>query len=110
MSRICLPYIKAWVDKKTGKPYWRFRRRGYKEVTLPGLPGSGEFMEAYQRALDGPQMPVGASRTKAGTVNAAIIGYYDSKMFFGSLAPARKQYASKSWNASAQIMATGRSR
>ena len=32
-------------------------------------------------------MPVGAARTKQGTVNAAIVGYYDSMMFFGSLAP-----------------------
>jgi integrase len=48
---------------------------------------ASEFMEAYQRALEGPQVPIGATRTKAGSVNAAIIGYYDSKMFFGSLAP-----------------------
>jgi len=34
MSNIRLRYIRGWVDKKTGKPYWRFRRRGYKEVTL----------------------------------------------------------------------------
>ena len=32
-------------------------------------------------------MPTGAARTKQGTVNAAIVGYYDSMMFFGSLAP-----------------------
>jgi len=44
-------------------------------------------MGAYQRALGGQQMPIGASRTKAGTVNAALVGYYDSTMFFGSLAP-----------------------
>jgi len=87
MSNIRLHYIKAWVDKKTGKPYWRFRRRGYKEITLPGLPGSREFMAAYQQALDRPQMPIGAKRTKAGSVNAALVGYYDSTMFFGSLAP-----------------------
>jgi hypothetical protein len=32
-------------------------------------------------------MPIGASRTKIGTVNHALVGYYDSTMFFGSLAP-----------------------
>jgi integrase len=37
MSRIRLPYIKAWVDKKTGRPYWRFRRRGYGDVRLHDL-------------------------------------------------------------------------
>jgi integrase len=87
MSNIRLRYIRGWVDKKTGKAYWRFRRRGYKEVTLPGLPGSREFMAAYQDALDQSQAPIGARRTRAGTVNAAIVGYYDSTMFFGSLAP-----------------------
>jgi hypothetical protein len=87
MSNIRLRYIRGWVDKKTGKAYWRFRRRGYKEVTLPGLPSSREFMAAYQQALDQPQIPIGAKRTRAGTVNAALVGYYDSTMFFGSLAP-----------------------
>jgi hypothetical protein len=28
-----------------------FRRRGFKKVALPGLPGSQEFMAAYQAAL-----------------------------------------------------------
>jgi integrase len=81
MSPLRLRYIKSWVDKKTGKPYWRFRRRGYKEITLPGLPGSAEFMAAYQQAMDAPQMPIGAKRVKGGTINAAIVGYYQSLAF-----------------------------
>ena len=44
-------------------------------------------MAAYQQALDQPQIPIGAKRTRAGTVNAALVGYYDFTMFFGSLAP-----------------------
>jgi hypothetical protein len=51
---------------------------GRKRVPLPGLPWSPEFMEAREKALSGdwkaPEL--GASRTKAGTVNAAIISYY----------------------------------
>src|ERR1700751_440218 len=88
MSRIRLPYIKDWVDKKTGKPYWRFRRRGYKEVTLPGLPGSTEFMAAYEAALgrQQQQIEIGAKRPRAGSVNAAIVGYYQS-LAFRELAP-----------------------
>lgn len=80
-------YVQSFVDRKTGAVFHYFRRRGYPRVRLPGLPGSREFLETYQRALDSQQMPIGAARTKAGTVNAAIIGYYDSTMFFGSLAP-----------------------
>jgi integrase len=86
MSNIRLRYIKAWVDKKTGKAYWRFRRRGFKEVTLPGMPGSRDFMNAYHAALEQPQAEIGAKRTRSGTVNAAIIGYYQS-LAFRDLAP-----------------------
>jgi integrase len=81
MSRIRLPYIKQWVDKKTGKAYFRFRRRGYKEVTLPGLPGSAEFMTAYQEALGQSPAEIGARITRAGSLNAAIVGYYQSLIF-----------------------------
>jgi integrase len=86
MSRIRLRYIKTWVDKKTGKPYWRFRRRGYKEITLPGLPGSAEFMAAYETALGRPMAEIGTKRTRAGSINAAIVGYYQS-LAFRELAP-----------------------
>jgi hypothetical protein len=80
-------YVQSFVDRKTGAVFHYFRRRRYPRIRLPGVPGSREFMEAYQQALDSQQMPIGASRTKAGTVNAALVGYYDSTMFFGSLAP-----------------------
>jgi len=75
-------YVQSFVDRKTGAVFHYFRRRGYPRVRLPGLPGSRD-----QRALDSQQMPTGAAPTKQGTVNAAIVGYYDSMMFFGSLAP-----------------------
>jgi integrase len=40
-------------------------------------------MEAYQRAFDAelPRADIGASRTKAGTVNASVIGYLASAAF-----------------------------
>jgi integrase len=82
-----LRYVQSFVDKKTGAVFHYFRRPGYERVRLPGLPGSREFMLAYQDALDQPQIAIGAKRTKVGTVNAALVGYYDSTMFFGSLAP-----------------------
>jgi integrase len=91
VARIRLKFVQGFVDRRTGAVFHYFRRRGYPRVRLPGIPGSREFVEAYQRALDGQQMPVGAGRTKAGTLNAAIVGYYDSTMFFGALAPSTKQ-------------------
>jgi hypothetical protein len=90
MSRIRLRYIKAWVDKKTGKSYWRFRRRGYKEITLPGIPGSADFMAAYQEALGQSPIQIGAKLTRAGSINAAIVGYYQS-LAFRELAPGTQQ-------------------
>jgi len=63
---------------------------GQKSFSLPRLPGSAEFMAAYQTALAGASLAssdIGANRTKAGTINAAIVGYYESKSFTDGLAP-----------------------
>lgn len=50
-------------------------------------------MEAYQRALDGiappPKRQIGAARTLAGSINAAIVGYYGHESFT-TLAPASR--------------------
>jgi integrase len=80
-------FVQSFVDRKSGAVFHYFRRPGFKRIRLPGLPGSREFLDAYQNALDGSPLPIGAKRTKAGTVNAAIVGYYDSTVHFGSLAP-----------------------
>ena len=76
MSRIKLKYVEQFTDRH-GKPRFYFRRAGYKRIPLPGLPGSAEFMEAYQAALAGvPRPEIGAGRTIPGTVNAAIVAFY----------------------------------
>jgi integrase len=81
MSRIRLRYVQAWVDGD-GRVHRYFRRPGFPRVRLPGLPGSTEFMDAYQAALDGPAFPVGAAkRSKPGSLSAAIAGYYTSLEF-----------------------------
>jgi integrase len=88
MTRIRLQYVHAFRDRH-GKLRYYFRRPGIKQVPLPGLPYSAEFMEAYQAALAGmtaPRHEIGASRTKPGTVNAAVVGYYQS-LAFRELAP-----------------------
>jgi integrase len=54
-------------------------------VRLSGLPGSAEFNRAYEAALDGPPLAVGAGRNKAGSTSAAIAAYYIS-LDFRSLA------------------------
>jgi hypothetical protein len=77
MSRIKLQFVQAFVDRH-GRPRHYFRRRGRKAIPLPGLPGSEEFMAAYQAALAASPRPVeiGESRTQPGTVNALVVAYY----------------------------------
>jgi hypothetical protein len=67
MSKIKLDFVQSFVDRH-GKPRWYFRRRGCKRVPLPGLPGSAEFMQAYEAALAGipQQVQVGTRRMKPG--------------------------------------------
>lgn len=88
MARLNLRYVNSFHDRH-GRTRHYFRRAGRKAVALPGLPGSTEFMDAYQAALASAALPsdIGASRTKTGTINAAIIGYYRHTSFTLSLAP-----------------------
>lgn len=80
MTRIRLEYVHRYRDRH-GKLRHYFRRPGFKQIALPGLPGSTEFA-AYEQALAGlPRNEIGASRTRPGTVNAAIVGYYTSLAF-----------------------------
>lgn len=58
-----------------------FRRRGFERVKLPGLPGSPEFMAAYTKAMASTPAPIGAARTKPGSVAAAAALYYASADF-----------------------------
>ena len=66
---------------RNGKIYWYFNRKGFERVRLPDVYGSAEFQEAYKAALAGasaPPIEIGADRTKAGSVDAAIVTYYNS--------------------------------
>jgi hypothetical protein len=67
------------------------RRRGYQRVMLKGLPGSVEFRLAYEAALNGPVITIGAKRTRPGTVNDALARYYVSHEFRTALAPATQK-------------------
>jgi integrase len=82
LARLRLPYVNS--VHKNGRTYFYFRRGGFKRLPLPGVPGSVEFMTAYQAALDnaaGVKIEIGASRTVSGTVNAAVAAFYKSHRF-----------------------------
>jgi len=83
LTKIRLEFVQAFIDRH-GRTRHYFRRRGFKRVPLPGRPGSEEFMAAYGAAFAGETaepIKIGAARTKPGTVNAAIAGFYRSAAF-----------------------------
>ena len=89
MASIRLRFVKAYVDRH-GRPRHYLRKPGCKPVTLPGLPGSDEFMTAYASALEAAPKAtteIGATRTRAGSISAMIVGYLGSADFH-NLAPA----------------------
>ena len=91
MTRIRLKHIHEFVDRH-GKARYYFRRHG-KRIPLPGLPGSAEFMAAYAEALaEAPKAEIGSTRTIAGTVNAAVIGYLASGAFQQLAATSQREY------------------
>jgi integrase len=59
---IRLRYVTADVDRYGTVRYY-FRRRGVRQkIRLHGLPGSAEFMDAYQALLDGRPLPPTAGK------------------------------------------------
>jgi hypothetical protein len=77
------PYTHGFVDRH-GKARYYFRRPGYKQTPLPGMPWSPEFMAAYEAAMKGeaaPRIEVGADRIKPGTVAALVVAYFNSPQF-----------------------------
>jgi integrase len=74
------PYVHAFIDRH-GKARFYFRRPGFKRVPLPGLPWSPEFMATYEIAKAGERKEVGLTRSRPGSVAAAVSGYYGSLAF-----------------------------
>jgi hypothetical protein len=81
VANVELKFVKGYIDRH-GRPRHYLRRRGCKLVPLPGLPGSPEFMAAYEAGLaDTPRVEIGANRTRVGSINAAAVGYLTSAAF-----------------------------
>jgi integrase len=92
MADIKLDYVNSFYDAR-GKLRHTFRRKGHKKVTIKGRPGSPDFMEAYHALLEktGGAMPVadiGASRTRAGNIDALIANYKKHADFTKALSKA----------------------
>ena len=83
---IRLRFVQAWVDQDARAHHY-FRRAGFPRSRLPGLPGSPEFNRAYEAALGSVPDPVGASRSKPGSVASVIAAYFASPAFRKDLKP-----------------------
>jgi len=70
-------YVHGFIDRH-GKPRFYFRKAGFKKMPLPGLPWSPAFMEAYEMAIGGAALDIGARRTHPGTINALVVTYFKS--------------------------------
>jgi integrase len=91
VSKINLDYVQAYRDCR-GKMRHYFRRPGKPRVPLPGLPGSAEFMAAYQSALaDHAPSPV-ADRRKEGSVGYLVERFYRSAAFTNLARSSQKAY------------------
>src|SRR5829696_1379371 len=81
MATMRLRYVHEYVDRH-GRVRRYFRKGTAKRISLPGHPGSREFMQAYQAALDGYEQPgptpIGLDRSPPGSLSALIASYYSS--------------------------------
>lgn len=87
-QKIKLPWrVNGFIDRH-GKPRYLLRLPGQPSIPLPGLPWSPPFMAAYDAAVAGQPIPaaklpliIGADRTKPGTLNDAIVRFYQHPLF-----------------------------
>jgi integrase len=90
MTRLKLKYVHEFRDRY-GKVRRYFRRRGGRAILLPGLPGSIEFMSAYQAALAVVSPPPPSPKhVISGSLSAVAAGYLQSADF-ANLSPSSQR-------------------
>src|SRR3954454_24644115 len=88
MTNFALPNVHRFRDRhRTMRHY--FRRKGYSRVALPGIPGSAEFMAAYNSAMQGA-ISLPSSRYGIGTIGALWTAYCRSANY-AHLSPRSKR-------------------
>jgi integrase len=90
MAKLRLKYVNEFIDRHgTVRRY--FRRPGSRPVSLPGLPGSIEFMSAYQAALaTKAPPPPSPAHVIAGSLAEVAAGYQRSPAF-ANLSPSTQR-------------------
>jgi integrase len=92
MTRLRLKYVHEYLDRH-GHLRRYVRKRGCNRVALPGLPGSPEFMKAYQAALnEAPRANYAGHGT--GTMGWLVIEFCRSTEFSNLKPSSKKTYKS----------------
>jgi integrase len=92
MTKLRLKFVNEYIDRH-GKTRRYFRRPGSRAVKLPGVPGSAEFMAAYQTALASVAPPPPSSRHMvAGSVAAVVEAFYRCADFVNLSPSSQKTY------------------
>jgi integrase len=73
-------FVKGYTDRN-GTPRFYFRRKGFPNVPLPGLPWSPAFMAAHEKAMAGQPLVIGAARVVSGSLRALAVSYYQAFAF-----------------------------
>jgi integrase len=85
MAHVKLQFVNSFRNRH-GTLVHYFRKRGCKSIRLRGIPGSPEFMRAYEAAIGNAEpIVIGAERAKVGTV-AATVGMMLASVAFADLA------------------------
>jgi integrase len=79
VAKLTLRYVHQYRDRH-GKLRRYVRRPGFPRTSLPGLPGSREFMAAYEDAMSSAA-PVRYSKHGAGTLGNLVTDFYRSAEF-----------------------------
>jgi len=93
MTRIKLKHVDRFVDR-FGKARYYFRRGKGRRTSLPGAPGSREFMEAYQAQLEQQSSTTYKARGVAGTFDKLAQDYYASADYLRLADSTRRTYKS----------------
>src|SRR4051794_29337473 len=88
MATIRLRYVHAYRDRH-GKLRYYVRRRGFKTVSLPAVPGTIEFREAYEAALEANPPPQ-ISKHGPGSL-ADVVANWQRSPGFANLSPSSQR-------------------
>jgi enterobacteria phage integrase len=95
MTRIRLRYVDYFIDRNRHARYY-LRRRPGPRIPLPGLPGSAEFMQAYQAALEGiateAEPRLKRARGSPGSFDNLVQLYFESSDYARLAASTRNAY------------------